>query len=348
MTDGDIRGGETGAEKQPDPAANAHSPALLWRESRDELYAARAVLAELDTPARCAAVHLVRGWERIARLQAHAAETAPPAHEEIGAWLRETRLDFAEESDRERLAETLDALVALDASPGLEDEPEAPARGRIEESATALARALATADTALLDSAERATARRRWMIRGAVLATLALAAILYTAFWREEPTGPWYAEYSTRHIRGKPIVRRDDDVSFDWRVGPPVVDIGIDRFSATWYTCLALEAATKVTFELTSDDGSRLFVDGESTIDNWGVHTKKTEVATIELDGGVHALRVDYFDDHGEASIRLRAAFDDDPMGPIPTEMLIYPGTDFDREDPCAAERQDEDSSEDD
>jgi len=48
-------------------------------------------------------------------------------------------------------------------------------------------------------------------------------------------------------------------------------------------------------FELTSDDGSRLYIDDRLVIDNDGQHSPVTKDATIDLSGGIHRMRVSYF-----------------------------------------------------
>src|SRR5260370_34237752 len=48
-------------------------------------------------------------------------------------------------------------------------------------------------------------------------------------------------------------------------------------------------------FNLLSDDGSRLSIDGQELIDNDGVHPPLTAGASAFLSRGVHALRVAYF-----------------------------------------------------
>ncbi len=48
-------------------------------------------------------------------------------------------------------------------------------------------------------------------------------------------------------------------------------------------------------FELTSDDGSRLYIDGQLIIDNDGQHTPATKVGKVDLAGGIHRIRVSYF-----------------------------------------------------
>lgn len=48
-------------------------------------------------------------------------------------------------------------------------------------------------------------------------------------------------------------------------------------------------------FELTSDDGAVLYVDGRKVVDNDGVHGPKTAKGALSLSAGSHALRLDYF-----------------------------------------------------
>jgi PA14 domain len=48
-------------------------------------------------------------------------------------------------------------------------------------------------------------------------------------------------------------------------------------------------------FALTSDDGSRLYIDDQNIIDNDGIHPVKTKSGSIQLAGGIHKIRVQYF-----------------------------------------------------
>src|SRR5262249_20289985 len=48
-------------------------------------------------------------------------------------------------------------------------------------------------------------------------------------------------------------------------------------------------------FALTSDDGAQLYIDSQLIVDNDGVHPPTTIEGTVELAGGVHRLRVPYF-----------------------------------------------------
>lgn len=48
-------------------------------------------------------------------------------------------------------------------------------------------------------------------------------------------------------------------------------------------------------FELTSDDGSKLFIDDQAVVDNDGIHSPETRTGELTLAGGIHRIRVSYF-----------------------------------------------------
>ncbi|GAB1510802.1 hypothetical protein JCM33774_28440 [Actinophytocola sp. KF-1] len=58
-------------------------------------------------------------------------------------------------------------------------------------------------------------------------------------------------------------------------------------------------------FRLTSDDGSRLYIDDQLVIDHDGLHGETSKDGTIALAAGYHSLRVEYFEAGGEQVLRL-------------------------------------------
>ena len=48
-------------------------------------------------------------------------------------------------------------------------------------------------------------------------------------------------------------------------------------------------------FALTSDDGSKLFIDDQEVVDNDGIHPLLAKSASVDLAGGIHKIRVQYF-----------------------------------------------------
>jgi len=58
-------------------------------------------------------------------------------------------------------------------------------------------------------------------------------------------------------------------------------------------------------FELISDDGSKLFIDGNLVVDNDGAHTSQSKTGNVNLGAGKHKIRVDYFQATGAIELRL-------------------------------------------
>lgn len=102
---------------------------------------------------------------------------------------------------------------------------------------------------------------------------------------------------------------------------------------------MLLDEDLEVAFQLISDDGSRLWLDGRALIDDWGAHPERSRGAFVPVRAGLHHLRVEYFDDQGMASVQLRVSLHGEPPAAVPVRILRYPGEDLDEADPCAAGR---------
>ncbi len=81
---------------------------------------------------------------------------------------------------------------------------------------------------------------------------------------------------------------------FDVHVGPKNDSFGI-VFTGYWQT----EKNAKYRFRISSDDGSRLFIDGRSVVVNDGVHPVVSVENEHQLSAGVHEVRVEFFENQG-------------------------------------------------
>ena len=59
------------------------------------------------------------------------------------------------------------------------------------------------------------------------------------------------------------------------------------------------------TFTVTSDDGSRLYVNGKLVVDNDGVHAPGTKDGTIQLTKGIHKVTVAFFQVGGGTELEV-------------------------------------------
>ena len=119
---------------------------------------------------------------------------------------------------------------------------------------------------------------------------------------------PWRAEYfEDGTLSGQPHFRTHHRaLDFNWGLAAPLDSWVEDDFSIRWETCLRVDKLARITFRLASDDGSRLYVDDDRIIDNWGEHGLDFVASrTVVLNPGTYRVRVDYFEGSGFAGIRL-------------------------------------------
>lgn len=68
-------------------------------------------------------------------------------------------------------------------------------------------------------------------------------------------------------------------------------------------------------FQLTSDDGSRLFIDDALIIDNDGLHGPQDRAGTVDLREGAHRIQISYFQGpRFQVALVLQVAPPGDPM----------------------------------
>jgi beta-glucosidase len=131
----------------------------------------------------------------------------------------------------------------------------------------------------------------------------ALPAVPASAF-----TSPLSAQfYNNMTLSGTPVATRTDpNVDFNWNGASPQSGVNATQWSSKWTGTIDPPATGTYTFSLTSDDGSRLFVNGQQVIDNWRDQAANTETATVNLTAGQPAsIEVDYYQDGGGSSVSL-------------------------------------------
>ncbi|MGK3208542.1 family 16 glycoside hydrolase [Amycolatopsis sp. MEPSY49] len=83
-------------------------------------------------------------------------------------------------------------------------------------------------------------------------------------------------------------------------------DFGVGDFFVSEVTGnIAIATAGTHQFRLTSDDGSRLSIDGQPVITNDGLHGSAAVTGSVPLTTGYHALRIEHFDNAGEQQLLL-------------------------------------------
>jgi len=110
--------------------------------------------------------------------------------------------------------------------------------------------------------------------------------------------------YSDRGFTNLAFTRVDPQINFIWNGTGPGGNIGSTQYAVRWQGNFAF-ATGNYQFTLATDDGSRLFVDGQVLIDGWGEHPAIPVNANIALSAGTHLIQVDYFQLDNSASASL-------------------------------------------
>ena len=310
---------------------NSTAPERSFAAADSALRAARAVAVDPSCDPRLAAVHLVDAWTALV----FGTWPEDPVPQDSDLPTRAAALLATVEVPpdlRERLAGELPALVAERRRRPWEPAAFALGRDAVDEHVTGLVRVLAAQRRG---AGVAAPSRLLALARGlALVAGVLVVGLVAMRPWQSPNAGPWRAVYFIRpDFTGPSVDRHDVDIAFDWGVGAPLDEVPADLFSVRWDTCLTLGTAREVVFQLTSDDGSRLFVDGKRVIDNWGRHELRARGGRVQLSAGVHHVKVEFTENKHTASVTLQASLDGEEPRPLPGSAVRAPqGPD---EDPC-------------
>ncbi|ASA26033.1 glycosyl hydrolase [Paenibacillus donghaensis] len=103
------------------------------------------------------------------------------------------------------------------------------------------------------------------------------------------------------------VIRKDSNIDFNWHGEGPAEGIGKDSFSIRWIGKVKPVYSEKYTFSASSDDGVRVWIDGKLVIDSWQNQSGVGREGSITLTAGtLYDIKVEYYENRGDASIRLQ------------------------------------------
>jgi hypothetical protein len=141
------------------------------------------------------------------------------------------------------------------------------------------------------------------MVVAVLLSTIALPVTADVSTMAGNFLGQYF---SNPYLTGSPTMTRSDpSINFNWGNGSPDVSIPPDFFSVRWTGTIPLAVGGNYTFSVTTDDGSRLWVDGVLLIDSWYDQPATTYQAPMALTAGAHNIRLEYYEAAGQATVAL-------------------------------------------
>ena len=98
------------------------------------------------------------------------------------------------------------------------------------------------------------------------------------------------------------LTRSDANVNFYWETASPGAGVLADNFSARWEGNWNFPRSGTYRFYATTDDGIRVWVDGELIMGPWKDQALTTYAIDKSLSAGLHAIKVEYYDSGGPAT----------------------------------------------
>lgn len=125
------------------------------------------------------------------------------------------------------------------------------------------------------------------------------AAGYLAKFWNTPGTGEFPPMPTTEPV----LTRTDQLIDFTWDIGSPDPAVSPDHFVATWEAVKAFEGGN-YKFSTVSDDGIRVFIDGQLIFDEWNDHAEEF-VFHKAITSGNHLIKVEYYENDGGAGIKF-------------------------------------------
>lgn len=133
-----------------------------------------------------------------------------------------------------------------------------------------------------------------------------------------------------RFERGKPVGSVYTNVLQvpvrDFREGFPGVTDRVEWFVIEYNGRFWVQQAGDYDFSLSSDDGSRLYIDGKLVINNDGLHSVEERTGSARLKTGLHRIRVSYFQGpRYEVALILNVARPGEEWRPLELDKFLPP-----------------------
>jgi hypothetical protein len=132
--------------------------------------------------------------------------------------------------------------------------------------------------------------------------------------------------FSGTTLTTKVLTRTDATVDFQWGTTAPAAGVPADNYSVRWSGQVSPRYSGSTTFYTSSDDGVRLWVNGQLLIDNWTNHGTTENSGAITLNAGQkYDLKLEYYEATGGATARLLWSSTCEPKAVVPSSQLYPP-----------------------
>jgi RHS repeat-associated protein len=112
--------------------------------------------------------------------------------------------------------------------------------------------------------------------------------------------------YNSLDFTSPALTRTDSTVNFDWGGGSPAAGVGVDNFTTRWTGFVTPLYTQTYTFYTVTDDGVRLWVNGQLVIDKWIDQAPTEWSGQITLEANKrYSIKMEFYERGGGAMARL-------------------------------------------
>lgn len=116
----------------------------------------------------------------------------------------------------------------------------------------------------------------------------------------------YFSNMTLDGTKGTVVKEVDPTVNFNWNGNPPVNGIPATQWSARWTGFVLARSTGTYTFTTNSDDGTRLWVNGQEIINDWTDHAPTFDSGSISLVRGQKvSIKLEYYQNGGGSLMQL-------------------------------------------
>jgi hypothetical protein len=141
-------------------------------------------------------------------------------------------------------------------------------------------------------------------------------------------TGQYFNDPGTgSHFVTPVLTRIDTTVNFGWAAAAPAAGVKTDDFAVRWTGQVQAPVSGTYRFRTISDDGIRLWVNGQQIINNWTDHSATTNTsAAVSLAAGVkYTIVLEYYEHTGQATARLQWSYPGQSSYVVIPQTRLFP-----------------------
>ncbi len=117
----------------------------------------------------------------------------------------------------------------------------------------------------------------------------------------------------------------DSQINFNWNGGSPISGVGGSNWAGEWTGHIQAETTGAYTLTTNSDDGVRVYINGQLLINDWNSHGSTYDATTVNFTAGqTYTIDIKYFQGGGGSLLQLFWASPGIPFQLVPTSQL-YP-----------------------